>query len=155
MTGRTSVSIPASVEGFGDRYRRIEEEYWDDDLWEWIEYDEPVVVEDRFDEYEDDNPFEDMFRVASFSVAAGNARFSVANGVLFNAGKTRLVAYPAAKQDGSYTVPASVSSFADHVFWAAYWSSLRTLSLSVEQFDPLRTCYGLPVPEMGVTVIVE
>ena len=159
----TSVSIPASVEGFGNRYREFEgyahrgfdDRYWDDDLDDWVEYDEPVVVEDRFDEDENSSPFEDSFRVSSFSVASGNARFSAMDEVLFNADKTLLVAYPAAKPGSSYTVPASVSSFLEGSFWAAFRSSLRTLSVSAEQFESLRMCYELPNPAMGVTVIVE
>lgn len=52
-------------------------------------------------------------------------------------------------------VPASVESFFEDSFSSAYRSSLRTLSVSAEQFESLRMCYELPNPAMGVTVIVE
>lgn len=45
-----------------------------------------------------------------------NSNFEVVDGVLFNQGKTTLIAYPAAKADTEYTIPSDVTKIADGAF---------------------------------------
>ncbi len=47
---------------------------------------------------------------------SGNSRFSSVDGVLFNGTKTKLVAYPAGKEDESYTIPDGVVTIGDDAF---------------------------------------
>lgn len=62
--------------------------------------------------------------LASFTVASGNTKFTVNNGVLFNADKTTIVAYPAAKSGTSYTIPSSVKTIYDFAFAASKLTSI-------------------------------
>ncbi|MBE6752636.1 MAG: hypothetical protein E7556_08950, partial [Ruminococcaceae bacterium] len=47
---------------------------------------------------------------------SNNSRFSSVDGVLFNDDKTQLVAYPAGKEDESYTIPVGVLTIGDNAF---------------------------------------
>lgn len=70
---------------------------------------------------------------AAFSIAEGNNAYAVVDGVLFNASKTELTAYPAGKPDASYAVPAGVSKIADSAFFAAKYLEQVTLGTDVGQ----------------------
>lgn len=48
--------------------------------------------------------------LTSIAVGDGNLSFTAAEGVLYNAAQTALIAYPAAKSDTSFPVPGTVSS---------------------------------------------
>ncbi len=52
----------------------------------------------------------------SITVESGNVNFISENGVLFNSGKTTLIAYPAAKTGTSYTFPSTVTTIAAYAF---------------------------------------
>lgn len=52
-------------------------------------------------------------------VAEDNPYFSSLDGVLFNDDRTILLAYPAAKESDSYTVPESVTEIKESAFYAA------------------------------------
>ena len=56
--------------------------------------------------------------LTSIDVENGNANYSSIEGVLFNKEKTILICYPAGKTNSSYTVPNSVTSIGNYVFWA-------------------------------------
>lgn len=63
--------------------------------------------------------FVSCVKLTDFRVAEGNGTFYVEDGVLFKkdtANKKTLVAYPAAKTDTAYTVPAGVTALAPHSF---------------------------------------
>lgn len=66
--------------------------------------------------------------IASISVAANNPNFVAENGVLFNADKTTLVAYPAASANVTYAVPAEVTTIAASAFAGA--SNLASLTFA-------------------------
>ncbi len=51
-----------------------------------------------------------------------NPNYSVEDGVLFSKDKTVLVAYPAGKQDSSYTIPDGVKEIAPYAFYADRYS---------------------------------
>lgn len=51
-----------------------------------------------------------------FQVAAGNAKYSASEGVLFEAKKTTLVLYPMGKQAESYQIPGSVKTIGENAF---------------------------------------
>ncbi len=54
--------------------------------------------------------------LTEFIVSDGNPCFTVKDGVLFDRGLNTLVAYPAGKQDGTYTIPDSVTTIGDGAF---------------------------------------
>lgn len=55
----------------------------------------------------------------SISVAAENSSYSSENGVLYNKGKTKLIAFPG-KKSGSFTVPKTVTEICDYAFDHCY-----------------------------------
>jgi len=55
--------------------------------------------------------------LTAINVAAANTAYSSQDGVLYNKGKTSLVAYPAGKTGASFTIPASVTGIG---VWAFY-----------------------------------
>ena len=62
--------------------------------------------------------FPNCSSLQNFTVARGNTRFCAEDGVLFDASKTTLVAYPGGKA-GEYTVPASVNTIRSYAFCGA------------------------------------
>jgi uncharacterized repeat protein (TIGR02543 family) len=71
------------------------------------------------------NVFVNCGKLTAINVAANNANYSSDGGVLFDKGKTKLIAYPSGKT-GSYTVPSSVTEIGDGAF---SWSKIEGLSL--------------------------
>ena len=60
--------------------------------------------------------FSGCSNLQAFTVEAGNPAYQSIDGVLFNAGATELIQFPAAKPITTYTVPASVTSIGDSAF---------------------------------------
>lgn len=56
-----------------------------------------------------DYAFEGCTSLKEFTVDPKNANFTTVDGVLFNKAKTRLVRYPCAKEDTTYTIPKTVT----------------------------------------------
>ncbi len=52
----------------------------------------------------------------SITVNSGNANYIAVDGVLFNKDETRIILYPAAKTDASYTIPGGVTTICDYAF---------------------------------------
>ena len=65
--------------------------------------------------------------LTAFKVDPGNAHFSVADGVLYNKAKTRLLYYPAGKAATSFSVPAGVSDIGNLSFFQA--TKLQSITL--------------------------
>ena len=55
--------------------------------------------------------------ITEFKVAKGNKYFSTVDGVLFNKNKTKLVYYPNARKNKSYTVKAGVNTICSEAFY--------------------------------------
>ena len=55
-------------------------------------------------------PFAGCKKLQTISVAAGNENFCTEGGVLYDIGKTRLIAYPSAKADAAFTAPTTLTS---------------------------------------------
>ncbi len=53
-------------------------------------------------------PASEYSKVTAYTVQEGNTAFSVDNGILYNYGKSTLVAYPGGKKDTAYTAPDTV-----------------------------------------------
>lgn len=68
--------------------------------------------------------FNNCSSLTAFTVAKDNNYFSVVDGVLFNKGKTTIVAVPGAKK-GSYTIPTSVTAIGYGAF--SYCESLTNI----------------------------
>jgi hypothetical protein len=60
--------------------------------------------------------FSGCSNLQAFTVEAGNPAYQSIDGVLFNAGATELIQFPAAKPITTYTVPASAPSIGDSAF---------------------------------------
>ena len=56
--------------------------------------------------------------LTSIDAPAANSHFASVNGVLYNKGRTRLVAYPAGKREAMYQIPASVTAVQSGCFAA-------------------------------------
>ena len=63
-----------------------------------------------------DNAFANCTSMMTIEVGAGNMNFTEINGVLFNAEKTMLIAYPAGKTGANYKIPNGVTSIGDYAF---------------------------------------
>ncbi len=73
-------------------------------------------------------PFARCASLKNISVAVGNTKYLSESGILFSKDKTMLIAFPAAKADSSYTIPASVTSIE---MWAFYnCIGLKSIDLS-------------------------
>ena len=70
--------------------------------------------------------FSGCSKLESITISPDNTAFSVDDGVLFNASKTKLFTYPSSKTDSSYVVPASVTSVSTYAFRDN--SSLKTIT---------------------------
>ncbi len=57
-----------------------------------------------------DDVFNDCDKLTSITVDSNNKNYTSLNGVLYNKGKTEILAYPKAKADSSYTAPNTVTS---------------------------------------------
>ncbi len=64
------------------------------------------------------------------TVTAGNSKYVTVDGVLYNADKTVLIAYPAAKAGTTFTVPDTVKEIADYAFEGA--TKLEAILLPAE-----------------------
>ncbi len=63
-----------------------------------------------------DYPFLNCTSLTGITVAAGNTSYSSEGGVLFNAGKTTLIAYPGGKS-GAYSIPSGVTVIKPYAFY--------------------------------------
>lgn len=90
-TGLTSIHIPATLEN-------MQTSYWGDDS----------------------NLFEGCTNLKSITVDSGNPVYSASKGILYNKGKTKLLAYPLAKA-GAMKIPSSVTQIAYGAF-AGCWN---------------------------------
>lgn len=66
-----------------------------------------------------DGAFASCDSLTSLTVAAGHPNFVVENGVLFDAGKTKLIQYPAGLSQQTYTIPSTVSTIGAYSFSAS------------------------------------
>lgn len=73
--------------------------------------------------------------IKSYQLAGSNSYYKVVEGVLYNAAGTTLIAYPAAADRESFTLPESVTRIGDYAF--AYTVTLQSIQL------------GQKVTEMG------
>lgn len=87
-----------------------------------------------------------MKGLTSIEVCAGNLFLSSEGGVLFNADKTALVQYPAAREGTAYLIPDTVVAVSSGAFWGDKQLSLATLTLgkSVRYFGVVERGYGYP-----------
>lgn len=113
MIGATSVSLPESLVSIGDYA------FWDSSI---TSLELPSSVSSL-----GDGIFQECEALTAITVASGNDSFAAADGILFNKGKTEILAYPAGKTTSSYTVPGTVKTIAAACF--AYNSYLTSLTI--------------------------
>jgi len=65
--------------------------------------------------------------VTALEIAAGNAKFATASGILYNKGQTTLLVYPKGRADASFTLPSTVTAIASQAFYGA--QRLETLTI--------------------------
>ena len=88
--------------------------------------------------------FSDCSCLESISVSANNNNYCSADGVLFNKEKTKLIHYPAAKADASYSVPGSVSTIVDSAFSGCYGiNELKMTGVKTIEAEAFKGCYNL------------
>lgn len=63
-----------------------------------------------------DNAFDECTSLAEINVSPNNKTFTSENGILFNAGKSKLIQYPIGKGTTSYDIPNSVTSIGNSAF---------------------------------------
>lgn len=80
----------------------------------------------------------------AINVASDNPAYYAEDGVLFNKGKTLLLAYPMNKQ-GAYVIPNTVTSLGEYAFFACEKLTSITLPQGVTSFgeDVFDQCFGL------------
>lgn len=74
-----------------------------------------------------DFPYELFPNLKEIELGEGNTKAKVDDGVLYSADNKKLIWYPQAKTDKSYTVPSTVTAIADHAFAASDY--LETITL--------------------------
>ncbi|MBQ6029711.1 MAG: leucine-rich repeat domain-containing protein [Treponema sp.] len=86
------------------------------------------------------NPYTDM-KLKEIIVPEDNAYFCSENGVLYNKNKTKLLRYPPAKTDATFTLPNTVTALAEGAFYGCpnitqvtNLSQITTLSNMVNEF---------------------
>ena len=75
-------------------------------------------------------------------VEEGNTAYSSENGVLFNADKTSLILYPAAKADESYVIPETVTTLSAYAFYYVKYLTSLTLPASLTTVEANAVYYG-------------
>lgn len=71
--------------------------------------------------------FNGCTKLKNFSVDSSNLYFAQEEGVLFNKDKTKLLYYPAGKNDSSYTIPTSVNTIGEYAFAEIEGSNLSNV----------------------------
>ncbi len=74
-------------------------------------------------------------KLSSISVASGNSTYASSNGVLFNAGKTKLILYPLGKTDSSYSIPSTVKTIGENAFYQNKYITSVTIPSSVTSIE--------------------
>jgi hypothetical protein len=90
----------------------------------------------------------------SIGVVAGNSEYTSQDGVLFDKNKTTLIQYPAGKQNGHYSISASVTSIGNYAFWECSSLTSVTIPDSVTSIGEaaFNNCSGLTSVTIGNSV---
>ncbi len=106
----------------------------------------------------EEGAFRECSNLYEIALDEANASFCLdADGVLFDAAKTRLIAYPAAKPKTSYAIPDTITAIGEGAFSAAKALETITLPDSVQSIGPSAffgclSLRGMTIPD-GVTEI--
>lgn len=104
--------------------------------------------------------FDDCKSLTSITVDENNQNYASYDGVLFNKAYTKLITYPAGKEDSNYVIPSSVISIKDYAFHncrglisvmipnsttnispSAFCGCKRLTSITVDENNPNYTSY--------------
>lgn len=88
----------------------------------------------------ENNVFSGCTNMKYINAAAGNENFSSEDGVLFNAGKTKIVRYPPKKDGSEYTVPASVETIGAAAFEGSLLKNVKFTGLSLRIVEDEAFC---------------
>jgi len=103
----------------------------------------------------EDRVFKSCTSLRSINVESGSSAYTSEDGVLFNADKTQLIAYPAGKQSNSYTIPDGVIGISAYAFyWNEHLVSITipegVISIGSDTFAGCSKLTSVTIPE-GVT----
>ncbi len=101
-----------------------------------------------------DSAFSDCGSLTAIDVAAGNTKYSSADGILFNKDQSILVTYPAGKTETEYRIPESVTSIGDDAFSGCGSLTSVTIPNSVTSigWNAFSDCYSLTSVTIGNSV---
>ncbi len=75
-----------------------------------------------------ENTFSSCRSLTNITVDSNNQYYSSENGIFYDKEKTKLICYPAKKEDTSYTIPDSVTNIETYAFY--YCNSLSSVTIS-------------------------
>lgn len=104
-----------------------------------------------------DNAFANCTSMMTIEVGAGNMNFTEINGVLFNAEKTMLIAYPAGKTGANYKIPNGVTSIGDYAFGNCTSLSSITIpdsvtSIGAQAFTDCKSLTSIMIPDSVTSI---
>ena len=73
--------------------------------------------------------------VTALEIAASNAKFETANGVLYDKGQTTVLVYPKGRTNTEFTLPSTVTAIASQAFYGAQRLETLTIPNSVKIAD--------------------
>ncbi len=101
--------------------------------------------------------FSDCCSLTGITVDSGNKNYSSKNGVLFNKNKTKLICYPAGKNNKSYSIPNCVTSISEYAFESCSNLTSVTIPCSVTNiadytFLACRSLTSVTIPDSVTSI---
>ena len=122
----TTFNIPSTVEVIGQHFAQV---------MSWVPSLQSLNIPSGITNIMDGS-LNRLTNLTSFSVAADNANYSSADGILFNKTGTKLLRYPIGKSATTYTIPSTVTTIGDGSFVFTQNLTSITIPNGVERIEP-------------------